>query len=134
MVESVALGGAGEEILDHHVGGVGQTACNGNPVRLLEVDRDRPFGAVDLQVVDALVAGERRAPLAAAVAAAGSLDLDHVGTQVAQHHRAVRPRQDLAQVEYADPVEREWAAVHGRRSACELGQLGQSPVFVGVWL
>src|SRR5262249_10700994 len=49
------------------------------------------------------------APVAAegaeVVAAPGALDLDHVGSQVAQEHRAVRAGDDAREVEDADSLE-----------------------------
>ena len=35
------------------------------------------------------------------------LDLEDVGSEVGQHHRAVRPGEQLAEVEDADPGERQ---------------------------
>ena len=38
-------------------------------------------------------------------ALADRVDLDHVGAEIAQHHRAERARERGAEVEHADPVE-----------------------------
>ena len=106
-VEAEALAGVGQEVLDHNVRAGRQPLSNAHAVRVLEVDRNGAFVAVHLQEVGALARDERRPPLTAAVAAAGPLDLDHVGAQVGQHHRAVRPGQDLGQVKHPDVGEGE---------------------------
>src|SRR5439155_19638895 len=47
------------------------------------------------------------AGIAHVVAAAGGLDLDGVGAEVGQHHRAVRPGDDAREVEDTDAVQHQ---------------------------
>jgi len=47
------------------------------------------------------------------VAFAGLLYLDHVGPQVAEKHRAVRPGQSMRQVEHPQTEQRLWAGIDG---------------------
>ena len=52
-------------------------------------------------------AARSRGPRAAGVvAAAGDLDLDDVGPEVAEHHGAVRPDHDAGQIDHPHPVQR----------------------------
>jgi hypothetical protein len=71
-----------------------------------EVDRAAALAAVHRQVVGGLAAGVRRSPAAGLVAHTGSLDLDHVGAEVGQHHRAVGTRENAREVEHPEPIER----------------------------
>ena len=71
----------------------------------LEVDGDAFLVAVDAQEVGALVAQERRAPAPRVVAAAGMFELDDAGAEVAEHHRAVRPREHAGEIENGDAVQ-----------------------------
>src|SRR5436190_1361796 len=52
----------------------------------------------------------RRAHAARVVADSGALDLDHLGTQVAERLCAERPGEDAAQVEHAYSCERSFTA------------------------
>ena len=63
-----------------------------------QVDRAATLAAIDRQVVGRLAARERRPPGARLVAALRALDLDHVGAEVGQHHRAVGAREHAREV------------------------------------
>ena len=77
------------------------------PSGRLEVERHAPLVAVDRQEVRAVALRpeERRPHDAHGVAAARLLDLDHLGPEVGEQHRAVGPREHAGEVEHADPVE-----------------------------
>ena len=71
-----------------------------------EVERDGLLVAVDRQEIRRLAVGQERRPHDAhRVAAVGILDLDHLGAQVREQHRAVRPREHAGEVEDADALE-----------------------------
>src|SRR3712207_7926572 len=57
--------------------------------RSLEVEGDRALVAVDREEVDRLAVEEGRAPGAGVVPLDRELDLDHVGAEIAEHHRGV---------------------------------------------
>ena len=97
--EAEALRRAGAEVLHVDVRAPQQLPQR-LPVRLhLEVEHDALLVAVErleLGAVEALL------EVAEAVAAARALDLDHLGAEVAEQHRGVRRRDELAVVD--DPV------------------------------
>ena len=125
--EPEPLGDAGAEALEQHVGPVHQPEHRRRPVRVLEVDRDRPPSAgdevkaampVDHPLHRVLVRAAGRAPAGRAsggrapagraagpnTAAAGPhivgpRDPDHVRAQVGQHHRGERPRPPTLQLD-----------------------------------
>jgi hypothetical protein len=79
-------------------------------LRLLEIEPDRALVAVQREkerglraLVGALVKGWRPPDV---VAAAGVLDLEHVGAVVGEQQRAEAPGQQAAEIENADAVER----------------------------
>ena len=101
------LGGrARSVVLDQDVALPGEVEEELATIRRREVDAQAALVAVDGHVRGALVLGLdlHRAPLRVA---ARRLDLEDVGTEVGQHHRAVRPGEQLAEVEDADPGERQ---------------------------
>ena len=137
---------ADAEVLDQDVAPREQPRQHLAASGLLEVEAEAALVAVDGQVVGRLASvgrvrarvtgriglarlggtGEGRSPGARAIAVR-RLDLDHVGTEVGQEHRAVRPRQDRRQV--ADDEARErtpprhgWRSIvgHDRRPALRL--------------
>ena len=61
---------------------------------------------------DALI--RPRPKRAQVVAAAGPLELDHVGAEVAHQRGAVRPRDDAREIEDADALEHHRAVSHDR--------------------
>ena len=98
---------AGGEVLDQDVGCFDQA-----PERLLgggvfQVERDRTLVAVYGEVVNRFGLDEGRSPVAGIVASPGDLDLDDVGSQVAQHHRAIGPHHDPGQVDDLHPGQRQ---------------------------
>ena len=95
------VGAADLEVLDHRVGARAQLEGERAPLLLREVDRARALAAVDRQVVGRLPAGERRPPGARLVTARGPLDLDHLGAEVGEHHRAVGPGEHPREVDHA---------------------------------
>ena len=64
------------------------------------------------EVVGRALLDERRPPGARVVAAVGALDLDHVGAEVAEAHRAQRSGEHPREVGDEDPIER--GCGHGR--------------------
>ncbi len=123
VVEVPLVGLAHPEVVQEHVGAVGQPA-EGGPARLgREVERDRALVPVDAQVVRRLVgvAVGRGRPATGLVAAVRALDLDHVGAEVAELHPAERTGEHARGVEHGQPVERSGVATrrlglagHGR--------------------
>jgi hypothetical protein len=98
------VGGARPERLDHDVGAIAQLAREREIGRVLEVEDDRALVAVEAQVVGRALLDERRPPGARVVAAVGPLDLDDVGPEVAQRHRAQRPGEHAREVGDEDAV------------------------------
>ena len=85
-------------------------------VRVGEVEHDRALVAVDGQVVGADIAAGRRHPVPGVVAGR-ALDLDHVGAEVGQQHRAVRPGEHAGEVGDHDAAT---AVRPARRRSCSL--------------
>src|SRR5262245_19362282 len=79
---------------------------------MLEVESDAVLVAVHAEEIDALVVEERR-HAAREVAAAGHLDLDHLGAERAQHPRAIGPREHVREVEHAQRGERTGSIGYG---------------------
>src|SRR5712692_10203367 len=73
---------------------------------MLQVDRDAALVAIDRGEAQAH-AVLALAEVAHVVAAAGPLDLDDVGAEVGEHHRAVGPGDDAREVEDANAVEHQ---------------------------
>jgi len=80
----------------------------------LHVDREAPLAAVVRLEIEVRAVAEIEAlrPQHAAPRIAGlaRLDLDHVGAEVAEHHRADRTLLPDRPVEDANPFERQWHA------------------------
>src|SRR5690606_19963910 len=104
VVEPVALEVAKLEVLHHHIGAPREIPNQTRPALVLEVHRQALLAAVHGEVIAALAFYVRRAP-AARVIALGRLHLDHPGTEVCQHLRAVGPSQHAAEVEYQQVTE-----------------------------
>ena len=94
--EAEALRDAGAQVVVHDVGGRDEIARDALAVGRLQVDGDGALAA--------LARGVGRVGFGAD-ALADRVDLDHVGAEIAQHHRAERARERGAEVEHADPVE-----------------------------
>jgi hypothetical protein len=95
--DSEAVGDADRHVVVDDVGLLDQLARDVDALRVLEVERDVALAALATheRLVDEAhaVAGER-------------LDLDDVGAEVADDHRAERPREVLAEVDEHDALER----------------------------
>ena len=82
----------------------------------LEVEHDAALVAIDAREVAAVVASfsirRETAPVAAAHVAGRRLDLDDVGAEVGQQHRAVRTGERLREIEHANVGERTGARGH----------------------
>ena len=100
------VGDSRPEVLDDDVGAPGEASKRLLRLRAREVERDAPLAPVDREEIGGLASHVGRAPRARLVTVARSLDLDHVGAEVGEQHRAVRPREDAREVEHADAVER----------------------------
>ena len=115
VAEAQAGEAAGSEVLDDHVGAGEEASKNGRAIGLLEVEPDAPLVAVDGEVIGSgsravgLVADPWRSPAARRVALR-RLDLDDVGPEVGQQHRAVGPGEDRRAVDDAETGERAGAA------------------------
>ena len=99
VANAQAIHRAGAEVLDDHIGVLRQAQEHGAAGRGLQVQAQAAFVPVLRQELHALAAHELVAEIARQVAALGLLDLDHIGAQVAEQHRADRARGHHAQVE-----------------------------------
>jgi hypothetical protein len=116
-------------VLDDDVGAGGEPAEELETGGALQVQRDRALVAVHVDEAEAVVALQLEAHrLARLVAAVRRFDLDHVGAHVAEQHAAEGPGHHLAEVENAEPAERE-----GRRLLARCGLAGSGAVRAG-WL
>ena len=106
---------AGAEGLDQHVGALAERPRQLAVAVVDEVERDRALVAVEAEVVGRVLAVPRRSPGARVVAAAGALDLDHVGPEVAERHRRERAREHAREVGDEQPVERSGGVGHRAR-------------------
>ena len=95
--------GAGAIVLDQDVRARGQGPEDLLPARFLQVEDDAALVAVDAPEAGTLGAAASRHR--ARGVAVRRLDLDHVGAQVPEEHRAEGAGHDLGRVEDADPVE-----------------------------
>ena len=119
--EAEPLGRAGAQALHRHVRAVGEPQQRLEPLRRLQVERERALARVRGEEHDAAALEEPRAPVARLVAAAGMLDLDDVGAQRAEDLGGGRPGERARQVEHADAGEgAEGHRLHHRDTAlCE---------------
>ena len=74
-------------------------------LRLLQVDDEALLVAVDAEEIVAL-AGDEGREMPGLVAAAGRLDLQHLGAEIAEALGAERPGQHPRQIDDPEPVER----------------------------
>ena len=106
--------------------------------RRRDIQRDRALVAVHPDEIGALLRARhhRRGEAASVVARSRLFDLDHVGTQIAEHLRTGRPRQHAGQVEYAQARKGTSRCAHakapdglptGYRSAIDAGKPGGAP-------
>ena len=135
VAEPHALHHAGTEVAHNHVCGLHQ-AQRRLPVRLrLQVQGDAALVAVQAGE-DWVVAAVRvlaHAP-AREIAGADALDLDDVGTVIAQHLGTARPHHHLGEVENPHAVERQrasarraWIESHQAASVTSAFSAGRSP-------
>ena len=103
VAEAELLGHAGQEVLDDHVRAPRQVEGEPGALGLLQIHRDPALVAIDRREGRAHPAAA--AESAQVVAAAGPLQLDDVGAQVAQQGRAVGPGDDAREIEDADALE-----------------------------
>src|SRR5262249_45639102 len=112
VADTQALGDTGAELLDHDVGALRQAQENLASRRALEIKPDRflvapqrvvyaeaawtPFGLARGRGLVGTPTGGR----------AGLLDLDNVGAEVAENHRAMRAGRKLGQIDDFDSAER----------------------------
>ena len=104
--QAEARGSPRLETLHHHVRCHRQGARGRPPSPGLQVEHHAPLVAVDRQEVAGLAFDEWGPPLTRMVASPGRLQLDHVGAQVAEQHRAVGTRQRVGEIQDADALER----------------------------
>ena len=102
----------GPEVLDEHVGVVGEAQHQLEAGRVLEVDDDRALVAVGQLPPQPLAVALVAPRHVAQAVAAGALDLDHVGAEVGEVAGAVGPGDDRRQ------VERRGRSASGTASCC----------------
>jgi len=93
------------EVLGEHVDVREEAAHQRAPLGVPQVERDALLVAVEREEGDRHAVGGG-VPVAALVARARRLDLDHLGAQVGEDRGAERPGQEAGQVEDADAGER----------------------------
>jgi hypothetical protein len=104
--ESEPLERARPEVLDHHVGGAEKLREERPSVGRLEIDRHALLVAIDAEEVRAPAADER-APGSRIVAVPRILDLDHLGTHVAQQHGAEGTGEHAGEVDDLEAAQRQ---------------------------
>ena len=123
VVEPEAGQPAGAEVLQQDVGPAGQLAGQRGVLLVLEVERDRALVAVDAEVVGRDAVPDRRHP-GAGVVAARALHLDHLGAEVGQQHRRVRPGEDPGEVGDQQAAQRAARTLGRRAVRSQLGRAG----------
>src|SRR2546427_255050 len=95
---------AGSELLDHHVRAADQLPKDLLALGGLQIDREGPLSAVHHRERVRDVVDDRR-NRAHVVAQLRVLDLDDVGTEIAQELRAERAREETREIQERDPIE-----------------------------
>ena len=107
--QSQTVGDTGREVLDQHVCTPEQIEEQVAAGFVLEVQADAPLGPVDRKIIraESIARGAkiRRSPRTRVIPAGRPFDFDHVGPQIGQDHRAVRPGQNTGNVENRQPVQ-----------------------------
>ena len=120
VIEAEPREPAGPEVLDEHVGVLERPAQDRPAVVRAQVEAERALVAVDREEIGrgpsagGRIPHPRRSPAAGRITL-GRLDLDDVGTEVGEDHRAVRAGEDGREVDDADPAERAGRGCHIRR-------------------
>lgn len=114
MPEAEAIDDAGGEVLHQHIGLVDHP-----PDRLLaefgfEIEFHTALVAIHAHEVAALAIYEWRPPVTGVIPGTGTLDLDHIGTEIGEHHRAVRAGHHPGEIENANARKR----AAGSRDIC----------------
>src|SRR5262245_39479340 len=114
IVEAVALEIADLVILHENVAALGDVANDLLPLGACDVDGDRLLVAVGAEIEGIVVVRlacrvfqVRRAKGAGVVAAAGALDLDHLGAEIGQHLCRQRASKHAREVENLDAGKRQ---------------------------
>ena len=115
--EAHAIDDTGSEVVDHHVGVFEHAAHNGETLLALEVEDDAALVAVEREERRRFAFDEGRAVAPGVVAAVGLFDLDDVCAHVGEEHGAEGTRENLAEVDYLDVLEGQFA-VWGLHSHC----------------
>ena len=90
------------EVFDQHIAFFGEALCDCDALLVLQVQRKAALVPVCAEIVGRLAVHERGAPGPCLVAHARTFDFDHVGTKVAQHHRASRTGELPGHVEHSE--------------------------------
>ena len=114
--DAEALGDAGPERLHEHVGSIGQTPYDVRAAGRLEVDGDRA-AAPGKDVLAVRHEGQPRP--------AGTVDADHLGAEVGEHHAAERCRADPCDLDHPDTG--KWARRHVGDPAIRRSGRGRRP-------
>jgi len=89
-------------VREKHVGARHELVQHCEIVGTLDVDLDATLVAIHGKEVRALALEKRRSPTARLVAGLGPLHFDHVGTEIAEHHRAIGTCERLRHVDDFD--------------------------------
>ena len=112
IVQAQPLGNAGAKVLHHDVGPAGKLFADRPALRGFHFQGHAAFVAIDGQKIvtadlwDVGVESITDIHVARRVAALGLFDLDDLGAQVAQDHRAIGTGHAVGQVKYFDTFER----------------------------
>ena len=109
FAQANALDDAGAHVLDEHIGALQQLLHQIHAALVFGIDRDRALGAIVVQERGGKAALTVRHG-AGEVAAAGVLDLDHLGALVGQHHRRQGAGNNAGHVDHTKTCKR---AGHG---------------------
>ncbi len=110
VAEAEAVHHAGAVVFHENVGPRYEAAQDVGAGRLAQVDDQALLVAVDAEEIMALAADKRR-KAAGFVAAAGRLDFQDFGAEIAEALGRERPRQNPGQVDDPDPLERPGPAL-----------------------
>jgi hypothetical protein len=102
---------------EKHVRPADQRLQDARILRLLGVELDAALVPIDGEKIRTLALEKRRSPTARLVAVAGALDLDDVGPQVSEQHRAIRARERFRHVDDFDSSQRGGVG-HGLSGLC----------------